>query len=94
MKLLRLLFSIVAVSTIVWIVVWLLMGQDLNLFARSVIPIPIIITVIASSLIAGLLAGLHRMAAGKWMTSFSGLMWTTWSFVTIGFILLVFATTG
>lgn len=94
MKLLRLFFSIAVVTTLLWIVVWLFMGQDLNLFARSVLPLPILFTIIASALIAGLLAGLHRLAAGHWMTSFPSLMWTTWGFVAVGFILLIFATTG
>ncbi|MEM8488040.1 MAG: hypothetical protein AAF564_20995 [Bacteroidota bacterium] len=94
MKLLRLFFSIVVVTILVWIVVWLLMGQDLNLFARMVLPIPIVVTVVASALIAGLLAGLHRMASGHWMAAFPNLMWSTWTFVTIGFILLIVATTG
>ncbi len=94
MKLLRLFSSIFVVSILVWIVYWLLMGQDLNLFARQVLPLPIIATVVLSALIAGLLAGLHRLAAGKWMASFPGLLWTTWTFVTVGFILLLIATTG
>ena len=95
MKLLRLFLSIVAVSILVWIAFWILiLGQDLNLFAREVLPLPVIVTLIVSAIIAGLLAGLHRLAAGKWMASFPSLMWTTWTFVTVGFILLIVATTG
>lgn len=94
MKLLRLFFSIVVVTTLLWIVVWMLMGQDLNLFARNVLPLPILTTVIASALIAGILASLYRMAAGHWMTSFPSLMWSTWAFVAVGFILLIVATSG
>ena len=90
-----LLFVTLLVATIgTWMLFWLFSGQDLNLFARQILPIPIVATFFTSILFAGLTTILYRLFAGKWVSAFPRLLWSTWAILTITFITLLVTTSG
>ncbi|MFK7846387.1 MAG: hypothetical protein AB8G77_13900 [Rhodothermales bacterium] len=94
MKKLLLFVSVLAATAGIWILFWLFTGQDLNLFARQVLPIPIAATFFMSSLFAGLITVLYRLAKGKWVSKFPRLLWSTWAVFTVTFITLLVTTSG
>lgn len=94
MKSIKPFIAVLFTSIVLWIVIWLLLGQDLNAFARMVLPIPIAFSFIASSLLAGISAGIYRLITKRWPSNFSRLLWLFWFIATAGLILLVVLTSG
>ena len=90
----QLFLTILLATIVVWIAFWKFSGQDLNLFARNVLPIPIAGTVLITGLLSGTLAGIYRIIKGQWMRSFSRMTWIIWSVLTTGILLLLVTTNG
>ncbi len=93
-KVLLLCLQLILASVIVWILFWKFQGQDLNLFARQVLPMPITGTLVLTGVFSGLITGVYRLVKGKWMAQYHRLTWVIWLLFTAGLLVLITTTTG
>ena len=93
-KILLLVLQLILASIVVWILFWKFQGQDLNLFARQVLPMPIAGILVITGMFSGLIATIYRLIKGQWMTQYQRLTWVIWLLLTAGLLFLTITTTG
>ncbi len=94
MKTLRPFATVIAATVVVWIGFWFFSGQDLNLFARQVLPYPIIGTLVVSSILSGIINGVYRLAKRAWLPNFHRALWFCWIVTIVGFLTLLSTTSA
>lgn len=77
------LLGMTACSSCAWMLYWKAQGQDLNAFAREVLPIPILGTILISCLLTIIFSFTYRLFAKSWYEQWPRLLWILWITVTV-----------
>jgi hypothetical protein len=93
----RILVHIVGVALVAvlwWMAIWKFLGQDLNAFARQIIPSLSVATVVPALALSGIVALVYWLISKRQMTFFPVVLWSIWILVTLGFTILMTAVNG
>ena len=88
------LIGIVAATTVWWMAFWKYLGQDFNLFARQVLPLPIGVVLILTFVLGGLTLLIVRIVRKERFSKGALVLWGFWLAASVGFTTLMLLTSG